>query len=64
MLCSALGMGLDSWQFWAFVTLMWCIEQNGRADGVAENTRMMIIVLKSMGVDINRLLKEMKNDIK
>jgi hypothetical protein len=58
----ASGVHWDTWQYWALIGLMVIIGHQERLQGRLETSTIMIIALKEMGVDVDRLVKVMTSD--
>ena len=62
LLCTSSGLVVTGWQFWAFITLFWAMMHWSKEQGRVETSTVMIIALKEMGVDIDRLVKAMNSE--
>ncbi len=62
LVCSSLGLTVYQWQLWALIALVWSVGEHNRQIGREETSTVMIIALKNMGVDVDRLLKVMTDE--
>jgi hypothetical protein len=62
LLLNAVGFTIDSWQFWSFLGLFWCVERIGRVHGAAEGIIKFLAMSDSEQERIRKLIKEMNND--
>ena len=62
LLANSLGLTIANWQFWALLAITWAVGEHNRQIGREETSTVMIIALKNMGVDVDRLLKVMTDE--
>lgn len=61
-LLNAVGFSFDTWQFWCFLGLFWCVERIGRVHGAAEGIIKYLDMTEAEQARIRRALKEARGD--
>ena len=62
LLLSAVGFTFDTWQFWCFLGLFWCVERIGRVHGAAEGIIKYLAMSEAEQARIKKLIKDTQND--
>ena len=61
-LLNAVGYPWDTWQFWCFLGLFWCVERLGRQYGAAEGIIKYVSMSEAEQARIRKLIKDTSND--
>ena len=62
LLLSAVGFEYNTWQFWCFLGLFWCVERIGRQYGNAEGIIRYLSMTDAEQDRIRKLIKDNNND--
>ena len=62
LVLSTLNLGWG-WQWWSLVVLLVVIAQREREAGRLETSTVMLIMLKDMGVDTDKLVKKLVSNV-
>ena len=62
LLLSTVGFTFDTWQFWCFLGLFWCVERIGRVHGAAEGIIKYLAMSEAEQARIKKLIKDTQND--
>jgi hypothetical protein len=60
LLLAGVGFAVDSWQFWCFMGLFWAMGHISRDAGRYESVEIIFDVLRSMNVDIDKVVDKLK----
>lgn len=60
LLLAGVGFTFDTWQFWCFMGLFWALGHTARDAGRYESVEIIFDVLRSMNVDIDKVVDKLK----
>lgn len=64
LLLSGVGFTFDSWQFWCFLGLFWAVSYTAKNEGRQESVQIIFDVLKSMNIDLDKVVDKLKEKAK
>lgn len=60
LLLVGVGFAVDSWQFWCFIGLFWAVSRTARDQGRYESVEIIFGILRSMDIDIDKVVDKLK----
>ena len=60
LLLAGVGFSFDTWQFWCFMALFWAMGHTARDAGRYETVEIIFDVLRKMNVDLDAVVKKLK----
>lgn len=64
LLLAGVGFTYDTWEFWCFLALFWAVSFISKNEGRYESVQVIFGVLKSMNIDLDKVVDKLKEKTK